>query len=393
MDLSRSISAAFFQHGHVKKDKTTTAEGSSSADNLDATGQNSLDQSSSLDQRRKENHLRLSAMRERLRAMGIVEDTAPSVVTNEPGLAQTLPPPPPPRTPVGGESNTREGADDRYERASLYDTPSTVSHDELDDDNVSPLPPSHLSAPRSSNNNNQSAAASTLSSSSLLLRTQLREKQHHYLSVLRYLLFLFDFVVYYSKEVLLTVDLPVLLLFRELDAAKENALRSYQELLNLRSSTTGLLSTGVDPATTASLLTGDVSSEEDNQVLDEADHLLAQYRQSLSSFAFGALLDHHHDQGGNHQQLDSGQLLRSSLEESVRASILPSKDLHTKQNTASSTSPEPSQGFGNTTGSETSLPESTITAILERYSDRLVNIVGDKLVHKLATATPQKKPM
>ena len=60
-------------------------------------------------------------------------------------------------------------------------------------------------------------------------------------------------------------------------------------------------------------------------------------------------------------------------------------------NTAPSSSSGSVSGGGDGTAN---LPEATITAILERYSDRLVDIVGDKLVHKLAAtaaATPKKQ--
>ncbi len=120
-----------------------------------------------LDQRRKENQLRLSSMRERLRAMGIDEQAAApasQTLSHRPHipLTETLPPPPPPRTPIKAEGND--------DTPSLYNTPSTVSQDDE----------THDRDPEET----QYSSTKDVSGTSLL-KTQLRDKQQHYLSVLR----------------------------------------------------------------------------------------------------------------------------------------------------------------------------------------------------------------
>eukprot|EP01039_Chlorochromonas_danica_P014493 gene14493-16934_t len=147
------------------------------------------------------------------------------------------------------------------------------------------------------------------------------------------------------------------------------------------------------PAGSPTLADADADADD---VVDVADHLLAAFRQSLSSFAIGSVSSSTMTMttmaaateaaapgaGATATGHEAHRLLRASLEESVRASI-PTK----RSPTALASTTSSGDGTAN-------LPEATITAILERYSDRLVDIVGDKLVHKLAAtaaATPKKQ--
>lgn len=110
----------------------------------------------------------MSQVRDRMRAMGIAQgqhqehQQAPVDSSDVKGLtiaSNTLPPPPPPLSASGNVPDVEEDEE-------IYDTPSTVSHDDHDhEEEKRPKETSDVSA--------------------LALQRQLKDRQEHYLAVLR----------------------------------------------------------------------------------------------------------------------------------------------------------------------------------------------------------------
>lgn len=183
-------------------------------------------------------------------------------------------------------------------------------------------------------------------------------------------------------------------------------MQSFQELVTLRSSllevsmSASSMAAGASHGGETGAASMSMNLDESAVIADEAEHLLAQYRRSLTSFASAGLDRHQHRQ---HPSTSSSSV-EASLEESILSHLLTparakkaSKAHHQHQQQQPGpphSLPTHLESTNNTVASDLSgVSEANINAILERYSDRLVDIVGEKIVSKLAAShqTPHKR--
>lgn len=160
---------------------------------------------------------------------------------------------------------------------------------------------------------------------------------------------------------------------RELEATKAKAAASLQELMQIRSSLEASMEIDevTSPSPSPSIMEGQDVTKSSSALLRssllETDALLAKFRQSLSSFHDLPLqMTTASSSGGNHSAL--------STMTATKAGTTTQEGLMLGQNT--SVGSNASVGSGGR-------DDVALAAFLEKYSDRLVEIVGEKILNKV----------